>query len=72
MAKSGTGVGGKKNPNATATVNKTPTPYKGGISTAPKAASTTPTKYTGGKQTPPSGATPSAKKGGSTKTKKKK
>jgi hypothetical protein len=59
-------TGGMANPNKTVTVNTTPTPYKGGISKAPAAASTTPTKYTGGKQTPPTGATPGKKISSST------
>lgn len=64
MAKSGTGVGGKKNPNATVSVSKKATPYKGGISKAPAGAQKSATKYTGGKSKAPAGAVPSKKMGG--------
>ena len=63
--KSGNGVGGKKNPNASVSVSKKATPYKGGISKAPAGAAKSATKYSGGKGTPPKGAIPSAKMGGS-------
>lgn len=69
MAKSGSGVGGKKNPNKTVSVSKTATPYKGGISKAPAGAQKSATKYSGGKSAAPKGAVPSKKMGGSTKGK---
>ena len=65
-------TGGMNNPNATATVNKTPTKYTGGMNAA-ATVNKTPTKYTGGKSTAPAGAVPAANKkkmGGSTKSKK--
>lgn len=68
--KSGSGVGGKKNPNTPVKAVTKATPYKGGISKAPATADKTATKYTGGKSTPPKGAVPSKKMGGSTKSKK--
>ena len=70
MAKSGSGVGGKKNPNKNVTVATKATPYKGGISKAPKGAATKATPYKGGVSKAPAGATPSKKMGGSTKSKK--
>ena len=70
-------TGGMKNPNAIATVNKTPTKYTGGMN-ASATVNKVPTKYTGGKDTPPKGAVPAAKygkammkKGGMVKSKKK-
>jgi hypothetical protein len=69
-------TGGMNNPNATATVNKTPTKYTGGMNAA-ATVNKTPTKYTGGKSTAPAGAVPAAKygkmmkKGGMVKSKKK-
>jgi hypothetical protein len=66
-------TGGVKNPNAMATVDTSPTMYKGGISKSPAGASTTATRYNGGISKAPSEAMPSAKygkammkKGGST------
>ena len=67
--KSGNGVGGKKNPNASVSVSKKATPYKGGISKAPAGAAKSATKYSGGKSKAPAGAVPSKKMGGSTKAK---
>jgi hypothetical protein len=55
-------TGGMENPNATVTVNKTPTKYTGGMNAA-ATVNKVPTKYTGGKQTPPTGAVPAAKYG---------
>jgi hypothetical protein len=69
-------TGGMENPNATVTVNKTPTKYTGGMNAA-ATVNKVPTKYTGGKSTAPAGAVPAAKygkmmkKGGMVKSKKK-
>lgn len=70
MKSIGKGVGGKKNPNASVSVSKKATPYKGGISKAPATADKSATKYKGGISKAPSGAVPSKKMGGSTKSKK--
>jgi hypothetical protein len=58
-------TGGMENPNATVTVNKTPTKYTGGMNAA-ATVNKVPTKYTGGKSTAPVGAVPASKKGSAT------